>query len=73
MRDDQTSSSFDEEEYFKNDENQFTSLLGLPQISIETIYANYKEKDANVLKLMNENANFITAYEGYPEFLTQLV
>jgi len=31
------------------------------------------EKDQAVIELMNENANFVTAYEGYPEFLTHLI
>jgi len=39
-------------------------------VTIESIYANYKEKDTMILKLMNENSNFVTSYEGYPEFLT---
>jgi|LauGreDrversion4_2_1035121.scaffolds.fasta_scaffold19200_3 hypothetical protein len=45
----------------------------MPQISIESIYASYKEKDKNVLEMMNENANFIVAYEGYPEYLTHVI
>lgn len=45
-------------------------MLGLSVVSLETLYASYKEKDTTILQLMNENANFITTYEGYPEFLT---
>jgi hypothetical protein len=38
-----------ESDVFKENPNKFTQLLGLPKISIETIYQGYKEKDANVL------------------------
>jgi hypothetical protein len=54
------------------DENQFSNLLGLPSISIESIYQQYRETDATVIQLMREHSNFITNYEGYPEFLTAL-
>lgn len=39
--------------------NLFQNLLGLPEISIETLYLQYKEKDKSILKLMNEHTNFI--------------
>jgi hypothetical protein len=48
-------------------------MIGLSVVTIETIYAGYKEKDTTILNLMNENANFITTFEGYPEFLTHLI
>ena len=38
-----------ESDVFKENPNKFTQLLGLPRISIETIYQGYKEKDANVI------------------------
>ena len=47
-------------------------MLGLPTLTIETIYQAYRERDTNVLQLMKEHSNFIAAYEGYPEFLTML-
>ena len=47
----------------------FQQLLGLPEISIETLYMQYKEKDKTIIKLMNEHTNFIQVHEGYPEFL----
>lgn len=28
----------------------------------------YKEKDETIIDIMNENANYIRIYEGYPEF-----
>ena len=43
--------------------------MGLPEISIETLYMQYKEKDKTIIKLMNEHTNFIQVHEGYPEFL----
>ena len=52
-----------------NQENVFQTLLGLPEISIETLYMAAKEKDKTILHLMNENTNFIQIHEGYPEFL----
>jgi len=52
-----------------NQENVFQQLLGLPEISIETLYLQYKEKDKTIIKLMNEHTNFIQVHEGYPEFL----
>lgn len=61
-----------ESEVFEENEDKFTQLLGLPTISIETIYQSYKEKDVTVLNLMREHNNFVTVYEGYPEFLTML-
>lgn len=48
-------------------------MMGMNKITIEQLYAGYKQNDTYILELMNENANFITVYEGYPEFLTQLV
>lgn len=47
-------------------------MLGLPQITIESIYQGYREKDHNILKVMGEHAHFIEVHEGYPEFLTRL-
>ena len=52
-----------------NQENVFQTLLGLPEISIETLYMAAKEKDKTILNLMNEHTNFIQIHEGYPEFL----
>jgi hypothetical protein len=31
------------------------------------------EKDQTVIEMMIENSNFVTTYEGYPEFLTHLI
>ena len=47
----------------------FQQLLGLPEITIETLYMASKEKDKTILHLMNEHTNFIAIHEGYPEFL----
>jgi hypothetical protein len=60
-----------EADYGKDDENAFTQLLGLPKTTIETIYQSYKEKDLNVIKLMQEHSHFIAMHEGYPEFMTR--
>lgn len=43
-------------------------MLGLPPITVESLYLQYKEKDEAILDIMNENANFIRVYEGYPDF-----
>lgn len=32
----------------------------------------YKEKDEVILDIMNEHANYIKVYEGYPEFVKDL-
>ncbi len=64
---------FNTDDYFKHEEDQFANMIGLSVVTIETIYAGYKEKDTTILNLMNENANFITTFEGYPEFLTHLI
>lgn len=50
-------------------DNMFQQLLGLPEITIETLYMASKEKDKTILHLMNEHTNFIAIHEGYPEFL----
>lgn len=42
-----------------NQENVFQQLLGLPEISIETLYMAAKEKDKTIIHLMNEHTNFI--------------
>ena len=42
-----------------NADNVFQTLLGLPEISIETLYMAAKEKDSTILHLMNEHTNFI--------------
>jgi hypothetical protein len=47
-------------------------LLGLPEITLESLYANYREKDKDVVQYMNEHSNFIQIHEGYPEFLMSL-
>ena len=64
---------FNTDAYFQLEEDQFANMIGLSKVTIETIYASYQDKDTTILNLMNENANFITTYEGYPEFLTHLV
>jgi hypothetical protein len=32
----------------------------------------YKEKDEIILEVMNEHANFIRIYEGYPDFMIDI-
>jgi hypothetical protein len=54
------------------EDDQFTKLLGVNKITIETIYQGYSEKDHNVLELMKEHSHFLATHEGYPEYLTQL-
>ena len=44
----------------------------MPKITLETIYKQNREGDPNILNLMREHSNFVTVYEGYPEFLTLL-
>ena len=61
-----------EDDYLKEEQNQFSQLLGLPKITLESIYKQNRESDPNILNLMREHSNFITVYEGYPEFLTML-
>lgn len=56
----------------KEDDNAFQQLLGMPEISLESLYQNFKEKDKDVLSIMNEQVNFTQVHEGYPEFLMQL-
>ena len=46
----------------------FAAVLGLPPITVESLYMQYKEKDESIIDIMNENANYIRIYEGYPEF-----
>ena len=53
----------------KDQDNVFQNLLGLPEISIETLYMAAKEKDKTILNLMNQHTNFIQIHEGFPEFL----
>lgn len=70
---DMTSSvDLDDEEFLQEEENKFSKLLGLPQITLESLYLQYTEKNHNVLKLMGEHSHFIAIHEGYPEFLTRL-
>ena len=66
---DSEDSTLNEINKLENEENVFQQLLGLPEISIETLYMQYKEKDKTIIKLMNEHTNFIQVHEGYPEFL----
>lgn len=47
-------------------------MLGLPQITLESIYLTYKQNDLNIIKLMADHSHFIQIHEGYPEFLTKL-
>ena len=58
-----------DDEYFQPEENGFIKLLGLDEISIETLFRQHKDKDKQTQKIMNEHANFIQVYEGYPEFI----
>lgn len=52
-------SDMSEIDIHKKEENVFQALLGLPEISIETLYQAAKEKDKTILNLMNEHTNFI--------------
>ena len=65
-------SEMSEMKVLKAQENVFQQLLGLPEISIESLYMQYKEKDKDIIRIMNEQSNFITIHEGYPEFLNNL-
>ena len=40
-------------------------MLGLPTVTVETLYQQYKEKDEVIIDLMNENSSFVKFYEGY--------
>ena len=62
-------SDMTEMDLLNGQENMFQQLLGLPEISIETLYMASKEKDKTIVHLMNEHTNFIQVHEGYPEFL----
>ena len=52
-------SDMSEMDIIQNADNVFQTLLGLPEISIETLYMAAKEKDSTILHLMNEHTNFI--------------
>lgn len=56
----------------KDSEGGFAAVLGLPTITVETLYQQYKEKDEAILEFMNEHANYIKLYEGYPELLVDM-
>ena len=43
-------------------------MLGLPTVTVETLYQQYKEKDEVIIELMNEHSSFVKFYEGYPDF-----
>ena len=72
IEDESELSDMSEMKVLKAQENVFQQLLGLPEISIESLYMQYKEKDKDIIKIMNEQTNFITIHEGYPEFLNNL-
>jgi hypothetical protein len=46
--------SLNEDNYLENDENKFSSMLGLPQMTIETIYQGYRDKDKDIIRVMKE-------------------
>ena len=48
-----------ETDLIEKQDNVFQTLLGLPEISIETLYMAAKEKDKTILNLMSEHTNFI--------------
>ena len=56
----------------KESEGGFAAVLGLPTITVETLYNQYKEKDEAILNFMNENSNYVKLYEGYPEVMTEM-
>ena len=58
----------------KKDESEggFAAVLGLPTITVETLYQQYKEKDESIIEIMNEHANYVKLYEGYPEFIVEM-
>ena len=62
-------SDLSEMDIMNKQENVFQTLLGLPEISIKTLYMAFREKDKTILNLMREHTNFIQVHEGYPEFL----
>lgn len=56
----------------KESEGGFAAVLGLPTITVETLYQQYKEKDEVILDIMNEQSNYIKLYEGYPDMLLEM-
>ena len=52
-------SEMSEMDILNRQENVFQTLLGLPEISIETLYLAFREKDKTILNLMREQTNFI--------------
>ena len=53
----------------KESEGGFAAVLGLPTITVETLYQQYKEKDEVILEIMNEHSNYVKMYEGHPDLL----
>ena len=41
----------------------------MPQVTVESLFANAGNPEKSIGKLMNEQANFTHVYEGYPEFI----
>ena len=54
LRESDTGLNFEIEDYFAPQDNQFIQLLGLPEVTVETLFMMYKDKDKSIGKIMNE-------------------
>jgi uncharacterized spore protein YtfJ len=60
------------EEEENQDGGGFAAVLGLPPITVETLYQQHKEKDEIILELMAEHSNYVKVYEGYPDMIQDM-
>ena len=57
---------------FANEQcTDFAEVLGMPEISVETLYNRFDQKEPIVIDCLRENAFFVKMVEGYPDKISQ--
>lgn len=55
-------------DYTKNYDQDFTEVLGLPEITADDLFKKNREKEPIVIDALRQQARFVKIEEGYPHF-----
>ena len=58
-------------DYTKNYDQDFTEVLGLPEITADDLFKKNREKEPIFIDALRQQARFIKIEEGYPHFFNQ--
>lgn len=56
-------------DYTKNYDQDFTEVLGLPEITADDLFKKNREKEPIVIDALRQQARFVKIEEGYPHFI----